>query len=44
MAGGVLFGSQAWDPVQIIAQIVVLQALFYITLGMVSWMLVGEVT
>lgn len=33
--------SNVWDPIQIIAQIVAIQALFYVSLGLLQWMLVG---
>lgn len=41
MAGGVLFGPAAWDPVAIIAQIVALQCLYYLSLGLLYKMIVG---
>ena len=42
MSGGVLFGSQVWDPVQIVAQIVAIQCLFYMSLGLIAWLLLGQ--
>ena len=42
MAGGVLFGPAAWDPVAITAQIVALQCLYYLSLGLLYKLIVGE--
>ena len=39
---GVLFGAASWNPATIIAQILLLQFLFYVSLGMLYWMLVRE--
>ena len=44
MAGGVLFGPAAWDPVAITAQIVAIQCLYYLSLGTLYKMVVGERT
>ena len=41
MAGGVLFGPAAWDPVAISAQIVALQCLYYLSLGLLYKLIVG---
>lgn len=38
---GVLFGPAAWDPVSITAQIVTLQCLYYLSLGLMYKMIVG---
>ena len=35
------YGAQVWDPVYIVAQIVVVQCLFYTSLGLLLWLLVG---
>ncbi|KAK9796705.1 hypothetical protein WJX73_006494 [Symbiochloris irregularis] len=35
------YGNSTWDPVLIIAQIISLQCLFYISLGLLLWLLVG---
>lgn len=40
--GGVLFGRDAWDPVTIIAQIVAVQCLYYLSLGLLFKLIVGE--
>ena len=36
------YGAQVWDPVLIVAQILVNQCLFYTSLGLLLWLLVGE--
>ena len=36
------YGTQVWDPVLIVAQIVTIQCLFYISFGLLLWTLVGE--
>jgi hypothetical protein len=36
------YGMQVWDPVLIIAQIISLQCLFYLTLGVFDAILIGE--
>eukprot|EP00884_Botryococcus_braunii_P022006 jgi/Botrbrau1/848/Bobra.0352s0042.1 len=36
------YGAQVWDPVLIIAQIVTLQCLFYISLGLLLFLLAGS--
>lgn len=41
-SGGVLFGRDAWDPVTIVAQIVGLQCLYYLSLGLLFKLIVGE--
>ena len=38
---GVLFGSDVWDPARIVAQIVAMQCLFYLALGLLLYMTVG---
>lgn len=35
------YGAQVWDPVLIIAQITAVQCLFYISLGLLQWLVVG---
>lgn len=35
------YGNSTWDPVLIVAQIISLQCLFYISLGLLLWLLVG---
>lgn len=35
------YGSQVWDPILIVAQIVTIQCLFYISYGLLLWILVG---
>ena len=40
--GGVLFGAASWNPAAIIAQILLLQSLFYLSLGLLYWMIVRE--
>lgn len=35
------YGSTVWDPVLISAQILTIQCLFYLTLGLALWILVG---
>lgn len=35
------YGTQQWDPILITAQIVGLQCLFYLSLGLLLWLLVG---
>ena len=35
------YGAQVWDPVLIVAQILVNQCLFYTSLGLLLWLLVG---
>lgn len=42
MSGGILFGPSAWDPVAIIGQIVALQCLYYLSLGLFYKLIVGE--
>ena len=42
MAGGVLFGSDVWDPARIVAQIVAVQCLFYLSLSVLTYVIVGE--
>lgn len=42
MAGGVLFGRDAWDPATIVAQIVAVQCLYYLSLGLLLKLVVGE--
>jgi len=41
-SGGVLFGRDAWDPVTIVAQIVAVQCLYYLSLGLLFKLIVGE--
>jgi Integral membrane protein S linking to the trans Golgi network len=41
LAGGMFYGPRVFDPVLIIAQIVVLQCLWYISLGCLLWLLLG---
>ena len=36
------YGAQVWDPVLSVAQILVNQCLFYTSLGLLLWLLVGE--
>lgn len=36
------YGPRVFDPLLIIAQIVVLQCLWYISLGCLLWLLLGE--
>ena len=36
------YGTQVWDPVLIVAQIVTIQCLFYISFGLLLWILVGK--
>lgn len=38
------YGSQAWDPLLITAQILTIQCIFYLTFGLALWMLVGELS
>lgn len=38
---GVLFGPSAWDPVAISAQIVAVQCLYYLSLGLLYKLIVG---
>ncbi|XP_031485207.1 uncharacterized protein LOC116254167 [Nymphaea colorata] len=35
------YGSVVWDPLLIVSQIVCLQCLYYLTLGLFMWILVG---
>lgn len=42
MAGGVLFGREAWNPWQISGQIIAVQALYYLSLGVLYKLVVGE--
>lgn len=35
------YGATIWDPVLIIAQIVAIQCLFYVSLGLLLWVLLG---
>lgn len=35
------YGQQTWDPVLICGQILALQALFYLSLGSILWLLLG---
>ena len=35
------YGQQTWDPVLICGQILALQALFYVSLGSILWLLLG---
>lgn len=35
------YGSQAWDPLLITAQILTIQCIFYLTFGLALWILVG---
>jgi protein SYS1 len=37
------YGAHVWDPVLIIAQIVTLQCLFYVSLGVLLWALLGRI-
>lgn len=37
-----LFGRDAWDPVTIVAQIVGVQCLYYLGLGLLFKLIVGE--
>lgn len=37
-----LFGRDAWDPVTILAQIVAVQCLYYLSLGLLFKLIVGE--
>jgi hypothetical protein len=39
---GVLFGPSAWDPVAITAQIVAVQCLYYLSLGLLYKLIVGK--
>ncbi|KAL4431249.1 hypothetical protein ABPG75_006505 [Micractinium tetrahymenae] len=41
MSGGVLFGPSGWDPVAIIGQIVALQCLYYLSLGLLYKLIVA---
>ncbi len=36
------YGTSQFDPVYIVAQIASIQAVFYITLGALFWLLVGK--
>lgn len=36
------YGAVKWDPVLIIAQIIAIQCLFYMSLGLLLWLLLGE--
>ncbi|KAK3239113.1 hypothetical protein CYMTET_50933 [Cymbomonas tetramitiformis] len=36
------YGSTIWDPALICAQIVTMQTLYYLTLGMLFWLLLGS--
>ena len=36
------YGTSQYDPIHIIAQIASIQAIFYITLGALYWLLVGK--
>ena len=36
------YGTQVWDPVLITAQIVTMQLLFYMSYGLLLWILVGK--
>ena len=40
--GGQLYGSGLWDPVMILAQIAAMQCLYYISLGILLSLFVGE--
>jgi len=40
-AGAMFYGAQVWDPVLIVAQIVTLQCLFYLSLGALLFVFVG---
>lgn len=35
------YGQQTWDPILICGQILALQALFYLSLGSILWLLLG---
>ena len=35
------YGQQAWDPILICAQILAIQALWYLSLGSLLWLLLG---
>lgn len=38
------YGTAQYDPVYIVAQIASIQAIFYVTLGALLWVLVGKVS
>ena len=40
--GAMFFGPRTFDPVLIIAQIIAMQCLWYISLGCLLWLLLGE--
>lgn len=35
------YGATVWDPVLIVAQIITIQCLFYVSLGLLLWILLG---
>ena len=35
------YGQQTWDPILICGQILALQALFYLSIGSILWLLLG---
>lgn len=39
--GAMFYGTAVWDPVLIVAQIVTLQCLFYLSLGALLFLFVG---
>mmetsp|Transcript_2836 Transcript_2836/g.10310 ORF Transcript_2836/g.10310 Transcript_2836/m.10310 type:complete len:161 (+) Transcript_2836:179-661(+) len=41
MAAGQFYGPSGWDPVQIVAQIVSMQCLFYLSYGLLILVLIG---